>query len=158
MVALFRLFCLVVRQIMMRERTLIPCLSSRFVFMELTFGRMRKLTRRWRASTFHIVSTRCRRMIPGLPALGYFFSLTLRPRVVDGSEGVAAFGFSFCCARSLLSCRKLHWFPFKHWPFLSTDNKYLFSPSTPLNPFRFLTTAPVSIFPCLASKFRNRNF
>ena len=43
--------------------------------------------------------------------------------------------------------------------FLSTGHIYLFlPPSTPLNPFRFLTTASVSIFPCLASKFRNRSF
>ena len=42
--------------------------------------------------------------------------------------------------------------------FLSTGNKYLLFPSTPLSPFRFLTTTPVSIFPCLASKFRNRSF
>ena len=52
---------------------------------------------------------------------------TLRPRVIDGSESVAAFGFGFCwVARSLLSCQKLHWFPFEHWHFLSTDNQYLF--------------------------------
>ena len=30
--------------------------------------------------------------------------------------------------------------------------------STPINPFRFLTTAPDSIVPRLASKFRNRSF
>ena len=42
--------------------------------------------------------------------------------------------------------------------FLSTGDKYLFPPSTPLSPFRFLTTAPVAILPCLASKFRNRSF
>ena len=42
--------------------------------------------------------------------------------------------------------------------YLSTGNKYLFLLRTPLNPFRLLTTAPVLIFPCLASKFRNRSF
>ena len=40
--------------------------------------------------------------------------------------------------------------------FLSTGS--IFPPSTPLNPFRFWTTAPVPILPCLASKFRNRSF
>ena len=41
---------------------------------------------------------------------------TRRPRDKDGSEGVAALWSGFC-ARSLLSCRKLHWSPFEHWPF-----------------------------------------
>ena len=40
---------------------------------------------------------------------------TLRPREKDGSEGVVALWSGFC-ARSSLSCRKLHWSPFEHWP------------------------------------------
>ena len=53
---------------------------------------------------------------------GYFLLLTLlfldtlRPRDIGGSEGVAAFGVGFC-ARSLLSCQKLHWSPFGRWSF-----------------------------------------
>ena len=39
---------------------------------------------------------------------------------------------------------------------LVTD--FLSPPSTPIIPFRLFTTAPDSIFPCLASKFRNRSF
>ena len=41
----------------------------------------------------------------------------LLPRVFEecGSEGGSAFGVGF--ARSSLSCWKLHWSPFKHWPF-----------------------------------------
>ena len=51
----------------------------------------------------------CRRMAPWLLLHRIFlFFDTLRPRVIDGSEGVASFGVGFC-ARSLLSCRKLHW-------------------------------------------------
>ena len=42
--------------------------------------------------------------------------------------------------------------------FLSTDNRYLFPPSTPDNPFRLFVTAPDSLSPCLASKFRNQSF
>ena len=58
MVALFRLFVWVFINLMMLEQTLIPCFTSRFCFVELTFGRMPILTRRFRASTFQIVSTR----------------------------------------------------------------------------------------------------
>ena len=59
----------------------------------------------------------CRRMTPGLllPLTLLVIDILL-PRVIDGSESVAAFGVGFC-ARSLLSYRKLHWSPFEHWPF-----------------------------------------
>ena len=56
--------------------------------------------------------------------LMFVFLDTLLPRFFDGSEGVAAFGVGF--ARSLLSCRKLHWSPFEHCLLSSTGNKYLF--------------------------------
>ena len=76
------------------------------------------------------------------------FSLdTCLPRVIDGSESVASFGIEFC-TRSLLSCRKLPWSPFVHWPSSSHWKKHF--PPPPLNPFRFLTTA-VFLFSCLAS-------
>ena len=45
-----------------------------------------------------------------------FFLDVLLPRVIDGSEGGAAFGVGFR-ARSPLSCRKLHLSPFEHWPY-----------------------------------------
>ena len=44
-----------------------------------------------------------------------FFLDVLLPRVIDGSQGGEAFGVGFG-ARSLLSCGKLHWSPFEHWP------------------------------------------
>ena len=47
-------------------------------------------------------------------------------------------------ARSSLSCRKLHESNFEHRSYSFTGNKYHSSPSTPLIPLRFLTTAPVS--------------
>ena len=99
----------------------------------------------------------CRRMSPWLllPLILLFLD-TPRPRVIDGSESAAAFGVGFR-ARSLLSCRKLHWFPFEHWPFFFPLVTSTFPPSTPPIPFRLLTTAPVSNVPCLASKFRNRS-
>ena len=55
-----------------------------------------------------------------------FFLDTLLLRVFEdcGSEGGAAFGVGF--ARSLLSCQKLHWSPFKHCPFSFHWNKHLF--------------------------------
>ena len=49
------------------------------------------------------------------PWILLFFD-TLRPRVIDVSGGVAAWWSGFW-ARSLLSCWKLHWFPFEHWTF-----------------------------------------
>ena len=42
--------------------------------------------------------------------------------------------------------------------FLSTGNRYLFLLQRRLIPFRLFTTAPESILPCLASKFRKRSF
>ena len=62
------------------------------------------------------------------------------------------------CARSSLSCWKLHWPPFGHWPFSFHWWQVPFHPSTLVSPFRLLTTTPFSILPCLASKFRNRSF
>ena len=49
--------------------------------------------------------------------LWHFFLDTRPPRVFGDwrSEGGSAFGVGF--ARSLLSCRKLHWSPFEHCPF-----------------------------------------
>ena len=67
----------------------------------------------------------CRRIIPGLllPLILLFLD-TLLPRVIDGSEGVAAFGVGFC-ARSLLSCRKL-----QRWDVLADeDHTYRMSES-----------------------------
>ena len=104
---------------MMREQTLIP---SRF-FKGLELGRMPIFTRRSRASTFQIISAR-------LSESGTMVTFALdtsfpRPRDNDGSEGVAALCSGFC-ARSLLSCQKLHWSPSEHWPFTSTGNRYHF--------------------------------
>ena len=99
----------------------------------------------------------CRRILPDwLLPLTLLFLDALLPRVIDGSEDGTALGVAF--ARSLLSCRKLHWSPFEHWTF-SFHWQHIPSPlSTPLKTFRLLTTAPVPIFQCLAWKFRNRSF
>ena len=108
-------------------------LTSRFSFVELKFGEMPILTRLFGASTFQEVLTRQSiEFLRLVSASGNLFldSLLPRvfnfccseggtalavglipPRVVDGSESVAAFGMGFC-ARSSLSCRKLHWSPF----------------------------------------------
>ena len=56
MVALFLLFVWLFVNLMMREQTLVPCFASRFVLIELTFGRMPILTRRSRTRTFQIIS------------------------------------------------------------------------------------------------------
>ena len=55
------------------------------------------------------------------------------------------------CARSIISCRKLHLSPFEHWPFSPTGSKYLFFFNA-TRFLRFLNTAPVSILPCLTNK------
>ena len=91
-VALFLLFVWLFVNLMMREQTLIPGLTTRFIFFELTFGRMPILTRRSRASTFQIVSARLSKNGTGVT---FAFLDTLRPRDAVGSECVAAFGFWF---------------------------------------------------------------
>ena len=92
---LFRLFVGLFVNLMMQEQTRISCLTSRFVFIELTFGKMPILTKRSRAHTFQIVSTRLSKNdTKNTCALDIFFD-TLRPREKDGSEGVAALWSGF---------------------------------------------------------------
>ena len=58
----------------------------------------------------------CRLDFPdGLLFLWLLFLDALLLLGAGGSEGGAAFGVGF--ARSLLSCRKLHWSPLEHCPF-----------------------------------------
>ena len=91
-----------------RKRALFAELKPRFRPIELTFGRMSIVTR-WLHG--------CRRILPiWLLPLTLLFLDPLLPRSIDGSEGGAALGVGFG-ARSWLSCRKLHWSPFEHYPF-----------------------------------------
>ena len=113
----FLLFVLFVN-LVMREQALIPGFASRFCLKDLTLGRMPILTKRSRASTFQ---EECAWLSKNHTRVTFasdtpFFLNTPLSRVIDGSEGVAAFGVGFC-ARSSLSCRKLHLSPFEHWPF-----------------------------------------
>ena len=127
---------------MMREETLIPGFTSRFCFVKLTLG-MPIFTRRSIPCKYSSknICTVVDEWHHGYFSLGYFlFFDTLRPRDKDGSEGVAAVCSGFW-ARSLLSCRKLHWSPFEQWPFSFHWNQVPFPVSTPLIPFRFLTTS-----------------
>ena len=94
----------------------------------------------------------------GYFCLGYFFSSThvdLVRRMAQ--KGVAALSSGFW-ARSSLSYQNLHCSPFEHWPFCCHWVTCTFSSFYGIYPFRLLTTAPVSIFSCLASKFRNHSF
>ena len=87
-VPLFRPFICLFINLVMREQTLVPCLTSRFSFIELTFGRMPTLTRRSRASTFQIVSTWLSKndtRILLLPLILLFLD-TFRPRVIDAQK------------------------------------------------------------------------
>ena len=145
----------------MRKQTLVSSLTNRFCFVELTLGWMPIFTRRSSASTFQIISARLSKDDTRIT----FASDTSFTRHTStswhqelGRCGGFVVCFFFFFARSLLSCGKLHRSPFEHWPFSFHWWHIPFTPSTPLNPLRFLTTAPDSIFPCLASKFRNRSF
>ena len=138
------LFVWLLINLLMREQTLLSGFALRFCFVNLTLGWMPTSARRSRASTLQIISARLSENGTIDNFVIFLFFDTLRPRVIDGLEGVAAVCSGFW-ARSLLSCRKLHWSPCEHWPFS-------------LIPIRFLTKAPVSILPCLASKFHNRSF
>ena len=109
---------------------------------ELTFGRMPILTRRFGASKFQEVLTR--RSIEFLrltSSSGISFS-----RSVGGVPFDVAHGGNYIDLPSNTAL------------ILSTGNKLLFLFQLPLNPLWLLTTASVSIFSCLTSKFRNRSF
>ena len=75
-------------------------------------------TRRSRASTFRIIPARLSKNDTMVPCT----SDTSLPQHTSTSwqsrlEKRGGFGFGFFFAQSLLSCRKLHWSPFEHWPF-----------------------------------------
>ena len=113
----FSAFRLVVRRPYDAGTDTCPCFSSLFSFVEITLGRMPILTRRSRASTFQeVFAWLSKNSVSLTSASDASFLDALRPRVIDGSEGVAAFGVGFC-ARSLLSYRKLHFSPFEQSPF-----------------------------------------
>ena len=92
MVDLFRLFVWLLVNLMMREQTLIPGFTARFC----------KIDTREDANIHKAISCKypsnniC--TVVGEWHHGYLllFFDTLRPRVIDDSEGVAAFGVGFC--------------------------------------------------------------
>ena len=136
-------FYLVAHQPCNAETDTFSSLTTRFIFIEVTFGRMPILTKRSRTSTLQKASARLSKN---------------HTRVTFASDTRVAFGVGFLCTivalmpeTALVSLRTLA-------VFLSAGNKYLFLLQRHSFPYDFLTTAPDSIFPCLASKFRNRNF
>ena len=97
-VAFLWLFVWLFINLMMREQTLMPGFATRFRPVESTLGWMPIFTRSSRAGTLSRKYLHgCRRMAPWLllPCELLFLD-TLRPRVIDGSESVAAFGVGFC--------------------------------------------------------------
>ena len=149
-------FCLVVHQPHDAGTNTFTLLCTPFLYCKIDTREMKKVIACKYPSNQYLHG--CRRMAPWL-LLTWTLLLfdTLRPREEDGSEAVAAL-WSGLWARSLLSCRKLHWSPFEHSAFffpLVTDT---FSSFNATHSLRFLTTAPLSILPWLASKFRNRSF
>ena len=98
------------------EQTHFSGFASRFCFVKLTLWKMPISTKRSRAITLQIVSAR----LSNNGTMVTFASHSSFPRHTStswqgGSERVAALWSGFC-ARSSLSCRKLHWSPFEHWP------------------------------------------
>ena len=112
----------------MREQTLVPSFTSRFVLIELTFGKMPILTRRSRASTFQIVSARLSKNDTRITfALGYFFSSTHFDLVSLMAQKV----FQHSGSVFVVHGRHSHagnssGLPSNNGLFLSADNKYLF--------------------------------
>ena len=116
-VAFLWLFVWLLVNLMMREQTLIPGFATRFCFVKLTLGRMPMFKRRLSASTFsNNICTVVEEWHHGYFCLGYFSSSTHFDLVVRLAQKVWRL-WVLVCARSLLSCRKLHWSPCEHWPF-----------------------------------------
>ena len=142
----------------MQEHTLIPGLATRLGFAELTLGRMPIFTKRSRARTIQIVSARLSKngtMVTfALDTSFLRHTSTHFDLHIEGSEGVAAVGFwchlctifALMPETTLVFLRRLSFF----FPLMA---QIPFPPSTPLNPFRFLTNALVSILSFLASNF-----
>ena len=140
------------------KQTLVPCFASRFSSMELTFGRMPIHTRRTRTSTFQIVSARLSRKSASLTsASGASFSRRTSTSCHWWLRGWSGFWSRFWCTiitlmpeTTLVTFRTLAFFlP----PVTSTFSSF--------NATQSLTTldrCSCFIFPCLASKFRNRSF
>ena len=136
---------------MMREQTLIPGFASRFCFVKIDTREDANIHKTFACKYLsNNICTGVEEWTHGYFRLGYFSSSTLRPRDTVDSEGVAAVCSGFC-ARSWASWRKLQRSPCEHWPFPFRWKQIPSPSSTPDNPSRFLTTAPVSILPCLAS-------
>ena len=77
----------------------------------------------------------CRRILPVcLLLVALLFLDVLLPRVIDGSEGGAAFGVGFD-ARSSLSCRKTVLVSLRTMVFFFPLVTFTFSLSTPIEPF-----------------------
>ena len=99
---------------MMREHTLIPSSGNRFSFVELTLGEDANIHKVVACKYLsNDICTGVEEWKPWLllPRILLFFD-TLRPRVMEGSEGVAALWSGFW-ARSWVSWRKLHWSPLR---------------------------------------------
>ena len=116
MVSLFRLLVWLFINLMIREQTLIPALPIQFYRIEIRedANTHKVISNKYLSnSTCTVVEEFCQ---SDFCLWRFFFSSALPPRVIDGSEGGAAFGVGFG-AWSLLSYRKLHWSPFEHCPF-----------------------------------------
>ena len=133
----------------MRKQTRVSWLPTRYCFSKIG-TREDIFTRRSRASTLQIISTR----LSNNESMTTFASDTsLLRHTFYLVKGLARKVWRQCVlvfAHDLgFRGGKLHRFPCEHWGFfLSIGN----------SPFGLFTTAPDSILPCLASKFRIRSF
>ena len=129
---------------MMRVQTLVPCFTSRFVFIELTFGKMPTLTRRSRASTFQIVSARLSKNDTRITfALGYFFSSTQLDLVPLMAQKVWRLSVLVFVHDRYAHARNCTGLPSNIGLFLSNGNKYLFLLQRHVIPFN---SCPLLLF------------
>ena len=153
----FSAFCLVVLQLSSAEISTLPNFAARFCFIELSFGRMPILTRRFTASTFQEVFARLSIELPGLAfASDVAFSRRTSASWCWWLRGWRGLWCRFCTIVTLMPETAL--VSLRTLPFFFPLATNTFPHSTPLNPLRLLTTALVSMFSFLASKFRNRSF
>ena len=140
------------------NRHLSPALHPDSVFKDFTLGRMPILTRWYRTSTFQIVSARLSKNSASLTSASgasffstYFYLVSLMAQRVERlSVSVLVHDHPLMLETALVSLRTQAFF----FPLVT----YTSSSFNTNKPFRLLTTGPVSMFPCLASKFLNRSF
>ena len=114
---LFRLYVWLFSNLPVRKQALCAEFTTRFRLIELTFWRTPILTKWFSASTFQEIFTLLSIELPRLAsASDVSFSRRSLPHVLKLVAQRVTWLFGVGFARSWLSCRKLYWSPFEHWP------------------------------------------